>query len=192
MLTIPFITFFTSCADQIPKYTGPKVCVKMYEALEAYGRQVAEKTGSQFLSVRDVTDVQKTEFCIHLRSFDNITFEQSQILGANLVEGLCNMLKSNPEVLAYMDYRRDRQIENNVPIRHTRDIPLWLLGYRIVFWDKEMDRPKPPYIAEILFQDSHFYFYDADPQTQELRLVLKAPYEQVIAYRNEKLKSAQK
>jgi hypothetical protein len=64
--------------------------------------------------------------------------------------------------------------------------------YRIVFWDKEMDRPKPPYIAEILFQDSHFYFYDADPQTQELRLVLKAPYEQVIAYRNEKLKNAQK
>ncbi len=129
MLTIPFITFFTSCADQIPKYTGPKVCVKMYEALEAYGQQVAEKTGFQFLSVRNVTDIQKVDFCLHFRSFDTITLEQSQILGANLVEEFWNMLKNSPEVLAYNDYRRDRQIQNNAPIQHTRDVLLRRVGY---------------------------------------------------------------
>jgi hypothetical protein len=52
-----------------------------------------------------------------------------------------------------------------------------------------MNRPKPPYIAQILFQNCHFYFYEADPTTQALRLIFKESYENVVRFKNSHLSS---
>ncbi len=104
----------TSCGR--PKYIGPEESVNMEWSLDRYAQNIASKTGMQFLKVGDVTDSQKTEYCLFFRSFDSINLEKAQMLSASLVEDFWNMLKKDPSVLAYIDWRQidEREFKRNM------------------------------------------------------------------------------
>lgn len=42
------------------------------------------------------------------------------------------------------------------------------LGYKISFWDEDVNRPLYPYLAQIRFAQKKVFFYYADPKTQAL------------------------
>lgn len=43
-----------------------------------------------------------------------------------------------------------------------------LIGFKITYWDENVDRRLPPHVAHVKFANSKFYYYYADPKTQYL------------------------
>lgn len=43
------------------------------------------------------------------------------------------------------------------------------IGFKIAFWDENVERPLPPYIAQIQFRHGKLLYFYADPATQALK-----------------------
>lgn len=158
------------------KYFGMEADVDM--AIDNYGQSLAKKTGMQFLLVGNSTNERGIVYCLTMRRYPKETLNEARILGANLVEEFVHMLQKSKEVKDYLkEMKATRPWLPNV-------FSLEDVGYRVDYWDKDINRPLPPYIAEIMFESGTFSYYEAEPETQKLKLVYKESYEQAIQYRN--------
>lgn len=168
----------TSCSP----YFG--LSAKMDEQIERYGQRVAKQTGMKLLIVGDVTDAidQKpysiATYCISFSSSQPQLLDTGRIYAANLVENFWLMLEQEPEVRKYNEIA-SKQLAN-----YSVEVPVSRIGYKIAFWDKDMNRLQKPYLAEIHFYHSRFRYYYANPETQEIVLAFEESYEEAIAFRN--------
>ncbi len=55
-----------------------------------------------------------------------------------------------------------------------------LIGVKIAYWDENVTRPKAPFLSEIDFYEDKFRYFEADPKTQALTLVLEESYEDAM------------
>ena len=65
---------------------------------------------------------------------------------------------------------------------YTEQVNMNQIGFKIAYWDKNVERPQAPHLAEIRFIGRILYYYEADPKTQALRLVLQEPYDEAMAF----------
>lgn len=166
--TICFI--ITGCSGG--KYVGVKDEVNVFWALDNYGERTAKANGMKLVVVGDITDGPNyIDYCLSFRSLKKMTLDEGRIFATNLVENFWQMIQNDPSIRVYAEHRRQKS-----PY-YPKEYVLERVGCKIAFWDKDINRPKSPYLAEIFFRDKEFHYYEADPKTQELRLVLKEPYE---------------
>ena len=146
-------------------------------AFDRYAREVGKAKGLELLVVGNVTDAMGIAYCLMMRSAKSMTYDEARPFAIGLVEDFWQMLHKIPEVQGYMDLRVRESRDS-----YTRELSLKNVGYRLTFWDKEVNRPLPPYVAEVLFVAGTFYYYEADPKTQALRLIHKESYDEAMRF----------
>jgi hypothetical protein len=101
-----------------------------------------------------------------------MTLADGQQLAKSLVKQFWQMLQKDPIVHKHIEFYQKRGIPN------ANGIALERAAFRIGFWDAEVNRPKAPFLAEILYLNRVIYYYEADPITQEIHLVYKEDYDE--------------
>jgi hypothetical protein len=183
---------FFSALESLPgfyehkKYSGPKTHKAMAWALDKFGCQVAKKYQLQFFRIGDFTDVRPYHYYSFSFTSDKKTIlEEGRILGATLFEEIRNALYTTPEIDAYRHWYHE-DFHKTTPFNPTPELEQ--MCFKVVFWDENVDRMMPPHLAQILQLDGVFSYYEADPKTQELHLVFQEPYEEAIAFKNQREK----
>jgi hypothetical protein len=142
--------------------------------MDDYGVRFAKNHQMKFLYLGDVTGTQRSFYCIALLDNRPTTMEQGKKLAIYLLRDFANMMHTNEAALnSFKFYRR------GFPERPIKP-PLKEIGFKITYWDNDMNRFKPPYLAEIIFAEGVCYYYEADPVSQKKRLVFKESYEDAL------------
>ena len=173
--------FLQSCNSS--RYNGLEK--QMHLSLDRYGNALAKKNNMKLLIVGDVTDARKTSlifpsYCLSLFSKDKTTLDEGRVLAARLVEEFWDMLKQDVEVKKYAQVVHEKMA--SFPL----DVPLEKVGYKISFWDQNIDRIQKPYLAEIHFYHKKFRYYVANEETQEVELIFEETYEDAITFKNKR------
>ena len=170
---------------QYPKYFGGDEFVNMCWTLDAYGIEVAKKEGMQFYLVSNVTSSTEPDPDYFLAFFDSHskTLPEGRILASSLAQDLWKKVTTSPEVQCYQDDNR-KFYANNPYYKNifTEKANMNQVGFKIAYWDKNVERPQAPYLAEIRFIGGVLHYYEADPQTQALRLIFQELYDQAVAF----------
>lgn len=103
------------------------------------------------------------------------TIQSGRALAVAFTKDCLTELQNNKDTLKFYAYECEL-----LPSRHSGNLRLKYLGVRIAFWDENVERPKAPYLAEIGFYGGKFRYYEADPKTQKLKLVLEESYEDAV------------
>ncbi len=114
--------------------------------------------------------------CFSLADDRKLTLEQGKRLAAEMLKMTLDLGLSTPIYERYFkELKADYQTYTNsstmqraaakVPERVTPD----LFGFKVGFWDENVDRPLYPYLAQIRAAAGKVYFYYADPKTQALQ-----------------------
>ena len=68
------------------------------------------------------------------------------------------------------------------PDRYSEQLDLKNIGIKVGYWNKEIDRSQPPYLAEIQFFDGAFHYYYENKETHELELAFEESYEGALQF----------
>jgi hypothetical protein len=170
------------CFYDKEKYCGPDYEKEMAWALDKFACTLAQKHQLHFFRVGDFTDAEPYHYYgFSFTSSKNDSLEEGRVLGATLFEELRNALYTLPEVEKCRRTSHD-ECKKKTPYAPTPD--LQHLCFKVVFWDKNVDHVMPPHLAQIWLQDKVLSYYEADPKTQELRLVYQEPYEDALSFKN--------
>jgi len=72
-----------------------------------------------------------------------------------LVKDFLRALENDERAQAYL-----QELQNSASYRKRPNLTfLDLLGVKIAYWDQDVNRPLPPYLAEITFYDHKFRYY---------------------------------
>jgi hypothetical protein len=154
---------------------GPAQELRKDEAIEDFGKGFARMHNLRLLIVGDTTDSTKYKpYAISLMSHQEISLQEGRNLGVLLVGDFLKMLQKNRAVSGYLKWASSES-----PYRAAESEPsLQTVGVKISFWNMQMERPQAPSLAQICFYDDTFYFYEADPEKEVLRLVGKESFEE--------------
>jgi hypothetical protein len=118
----------------------------------------------------------EASFGIWVTSSSQQTIISARVLALSFTKAYLSELLSNKYTLAWYGQKQKRY-----PKYFPEKLSLKNVGIRIAFWDQNVERPKAPYLAEIDFYENTFRYYEADPQTQALKLVLEESYEKALS-----------
>lgn len=170
------LSVFPACRQA--KYRGLPEDVALEWALDRFAESTAQKHGMKFLFVGDVANNVSAYYSVAFSSPKQITLAEGETLARQVAQEWLNMLRHDENVRKHIEFLRARRVyfdpnKDKVEMTHS--------SFRIGFWDEDVNRPKPPFLAEILFNKNTFYYYEADPETQKLRLVLEESYDEAMS-----------
>lgn len=145
---------FLSCQ----RYQGPPDYVCMQSELVCYAQDVAKTCGLHLLLVDNVTPSPDVSFCMAFTSTRPLILEEARAVSEGIVSNFQVWLSKNPAVGRYRGFKR---------------VNLNEIGLKISFWDKDMNRIPAPYVAEVVFADGQFYYFQKDDESERIRLILK-------------------
>lgn len=151
--------------------------VALDTSLDKFGQATAQKYGMRFLFVGKVEDNVLARYSLAFLCPKECSLAEGQQLAANVSRDFWEMLQHDQSVKEHFELVRDRMFNS----KHEK-VEMMRAAFRIGFWNEEVNRPKPPFLAEILLNDNMFSYYEADPETQALRLVLQEPYPKTMAH----------
>lgn len=115
-----------------------------YREVDLFAYQIGRKHNLTFLNscLHSVIGGKDCENCFGLlfTSQKSLTLDEGRVLANKLLESLLTNTLLNKDNLAF----------------------------KIAFWDKEVNRPLFPYLADIRFFNSKFHYYYANPKNQAL------------------------
>jgi hypothetical protein len=117
-------------------------------------------------------DYQSDIWAISFASHERLNLDQARELVKNLTQEIWHHYKINKE---YATHQKDVYARKSTK---SPDIIPSLVGFKISFWDENIDRILPPHIAEIKTYEGHVYYYFADPETQYLKEPIVETFEQ--------------
>ena len=172
----------------LPKYIGPTYERNMLWELDKYSEQVAKKYGMTFHRAGNPTYVSCDKVTYGLDFFDDHmkSLDAGRVFAATLVGNFLSELRSNLEITQYHKHNNEchKNWKGRPPLT-PEPVPEQMC-LKIGYWDEKFDRPQRPLLAQILFVEGFFHYYEADPETQRLKLVLKESYEEAMAFKNGK------
>lgn len=153
-------------------YPIPEHVVKekvSYVALESFGRQMAEEFGVHFLLSGSGSFIAEEEirWCLAFTSTRQLTLEEARPLAERMADRLWAFGMANPifeqtvKAAQFDDYESFGRSKR--PSFNRRQF-----GFRLAFWDEEVNRPKVPYLAQINFAGDKLLYFYADSDTQAL------------------------
>lgn len=177
-LLLLILALTTSCEK---KYCGPPYEIKYYEMTENYAKKYFKHDDIELIHIGDFTYPEdRIMFGLWFRSYSSESIDEGRIRAVAFLNDWLEMMQHNEVAKTYFEESK----------RHYRPVPASLdhhiMGVKIAYWDKSVNRPKAPYLAEIIFSKDKFRYYEADPDTQALRLVLEESYDDAMSRVNDK------
>lgn len=158
------------------KYNGPQYSTDVQWMIDDFTTQWCKTHNAELIDIGNFREKSSNiEYGFWLRSYSSQPLPEAQHDAKALVASFWNMLENDKRTLVYFE-KTKRTIRE-----HLREkLSVGLVGVKIAYWDKDENRPLPPYVAEVVFYDNTFYYYQADPETQALKLILVEPYNEAI------------
>jgi hypothetical protein len=149
----------------------------------AYGERIAKQNNLKLLLTGYPACFISPTFNISFADYHNtITVNQGREQTVSLISDFWNMLQASSEVHCLYEAMLKARFFY-VPA----ELTLEQVSLRLTYWDEAtMTRRMPPYLAEIRFKNQKLYYYEADPQTQELKLIHEESYDDALQYLNKK------
>lgn len=169
------LSFITKFCEN--KYRGPQYEADLYQMIDNYVTAYGNKNASELIHVGNFDHPSKQlMFGVWLRSYASEDLEQGRIRAITFVHDFYKMLLQNKIANTYFE-----ESKRYYPPVSSDKITLKIIGVKIAYWDKNVNRPQVPYLAEITFLNEKFHYYQADPETQVLKLVREETYEDALA-----------
>ena len=161
------ILLFTSagCMGSSSKFIGSEMGIKHQETVEAFGLRVARIHGHKYLlqGTSSMVDQDRSCWPISLSDERKVTIEDAREMIVNIFNDYWKEISTNPIFQNYKD-KMNRLYPNDYPYEVvTADI-----GIKLSFWDKDVNRPLRPFVAQVKVAEDKVYYYYADPETQAL------------------------
>jgi hypothetical protein len=163
---------------KVPEYVQPSPhSSPMSQAVFSFERAFCKANNLHIVSFGDAGAApdKSRAFTFILRGEQQVSLEEAQRIARSCSKGLFDFVCHNQTCLDYMQERSTWEFLKDPAIfpepRH--------LGFRISFWDENVDRPSAPYIAEIRLFDSVLQYFTAD-ENQILKLTYEEPFEAAI------------
>ncbi len=121
-----------------------------------------------------LVDYKPCTWCFKTMSQKKMTLDEGKKLANQMVAEYCEYIIKNPEFREHTLATRKRQ----PIIFHHEDLNPSQIGFKIAFWDKDVNRPKKPYLAEIRFVNKQIHYYVANDETQALEELEIEPIDQ--------------
>lgn len=152
--------FFCSAA-----HYGPKYQVKTMETLDRFGINLAKKYDLTFLNSGSgiLVGHEMGTWALNFTSCKNMKLEEARPLAVEMVQAVLSKMYSDPLFANYI------AISSKGSKWLPKELDNTLIGFKISFWDKNVDRPLHPYLAQVRFAEGKVHYHYADPKTQALQ-----------------------
>ena len=117
-----------------------------------------------------------------MNSSEKMGLNEGRRSATDLLAAFITMLRTDKRIQTYLTstdndpyYQGRPGVRPKINVRGINNI-----GLRIDFWDENVDRIMPPYLAQIIFEGGNFYYYEGDPETLELKLISKESYQEAF------------
>ncbi len=173
ILALVAIAFFSSMS-----FLGPQtISEKADKQLKKDALILCKKYKLDFLSISDSRILESkdehADFTINMMSYREMTKEEVRELCKSFTQDFWKALKSNP---IYLDYAIE-----SWGFKKIKEKPLhpFIMGIKLSFWDKQMDRRGAPYVSLIKVMEGKFLYYYADSATQKLQEPVVETFEEM-------------
>lgn len=142
-------------------HIGPKDCVKADHAMDCVAEKLAKTYQLQLItsSCGVLIDSKKALWARGFIARYPATIEQVRPIIADMSRTILWHLYHDP---VYATAKK-HTLMNRQPLGNQ------LVGFKLAFWDSNMDRPLAPFLAQVKFVDGKIHYYYADPKTQALQ-----------------------
>jgi hypothetical protein len=179
--TIAILTLLlnTGCVSRYGNDCGNREIDDVYIALEKFGPAQAQSHDMKFLFVSNVSGDGFADYSISYSSRKKLKLDEARKLGVSIVKEFYSMIQSLPETAKLAAWIKRSQT------KATYTPTIDNICVKIGFWDGNVDRMMPPYIAEVFFFKGSFSYYQADPSTQTRVLVHQESYDDALKIVNQ-------
>lgn len=149
--------------------------------LEKYGEYLAKKNHMILISkgVGTVVDSRKVLYDINLMSHHFWTIDEARPYVVGIMQELWYLVHQDPKILSEIEELRRQDI---LLVEFTPAA----MGMKINFWDQDVNRPMPPYLARIIVADGEIRYYQANRHDQSLKEPFVETMDQAIEKTNQK------
>ena len=146
------------------EWKGPPAEVKMKIEFDKFADKLGKDNHLVNIKIGHggLVDGKKSEWTVHWVSDKKMNLEQAKQLASTIYKSMWKEINDNPVFLAHLKEQEERHHSIETKIKPES------VGFKINFWDEDVNRPKCPYISQIRLADGVFYYYFADPETQAL------------------------
>jgi len=172
-MLLPAVLFlFISAA----KPTMSPVEMQSQRKFEEFGGWLANKFRCALLKVGTgaLVDSKRVAYSLSLADDRLLTIDHVRPLFIAMIQTIERMMEDDPLFESCLKTLARRQFGQSTSLIYDH------LGIKLTFWDKEMERPTFPYVADARFVEGHLFFYYADPSTQALSYPIIEPYEMAL------------
>jgi len=171
-LTSVAIVLLLIYSDRMSKYSTNKEWREIQYVIDDFGKKQARLRELRFMTIHHETMGKDVLIGVSFMDSRNATLEQGRISAGGLAKDFLTLNYSSDLIYQrlskdFTERRRKKSLD---------DFILDHFGFRLAYWDKNMNRPQAPYLAEIQYYNGVFHYYEADPKTQALRLIFEESY----------------
>lgn len=157
-----FLAFFSLGAD----YYGAPYEIKSQYHLDKIGKKFAKKNALKCLNSSLDSHLTGSEKCVWSLNFicrKDMTLEEARPIVKALTKTLFEAIHKDPVFQEHLTIAYEKNKKERYKAFTKESV-----GFRLAFWNKEIDRPMHPYLAQIRLADGKVYYHYADPKTQAL------------------------
>lgn len=168
LLTVLVMLSVNSLYSARPKLMNVYYDQTSRQHLDTFGDQLAERFGlCHILSGSGpLIDSYDVLWSLGFTSNKALTIEEVRPLVLQLADSLWQFAEQDPAFSAYLE-------ESN----KKKPLHRGYFGFKLAFWDAHVNRPLPPYVAQVILSGNEVLYFYADPKTQALLPPIKEPLE---------------
>lgn len=149
------------------KEYGPKYSTDSMYAIGYFAPKLAKKYGLVYLNKGVGTIVDSNEVAWDIGLIGNYKWDlnRGRLAIISIVEDFLYEITSNPVHNTYVKLhpKLSSQVWFNPLLTPKR------IGIKLAFWDENVDRPLPPYLAQIKVVEGKIFYYQANSKDQSLQ-----------------------
>lgn len=159
------------------EYIGPRYDVKPRKALDELGKKIAKQNGMTLLrraAYGGGSRTVKAMWVLHFTSNKNMTIGEAKPLAIDIARQMLDKMYGDPLFKEYV------RIEHEEYPKTSSELSDDMVGFKIAYWDDNMDRPLYPYLAEVRFTEGQLKFFYANKNTQALEQPIVEPFKKSL------------
>lgn len=139
--------------------------------VEAFGKKIAKKFDLKYLNngVGTIVDSKKVAWDISLMTNRQWTIDQARPVVTAIMAEFWNFTSQDKDISLHMHALGGEYKWYDPILTPNR------LGLKIAFWDQNVNRPKFPYVSQVIVSEGTISYYFADPKDQSLQPPVTEP-----------------
>lgn len=153
-------------------FADPQYCNDVFSSLRKYAIKLAERNHMKCLNsgIGEAIHNEKAAWSINLLSPHQWTVEEARPIVVNMIDDFFCLVYTNQFFPVYL--REQHKIS---PKHFNKVLGIDCIAFKIGFWNENIDRYLPPYLAQVLVQEGKIIYYQANPKDQSLQ---ELPFEE--------------